>query len=911
MRDIMLIKHMPSGLFPHFDCGYQRTPCYPEVGEEVYVCCRLEDGASDTGVWLQCRINDIETAPIQGQPFQKENDDRLYFKFNLGKFYDIDLVEYIIFAMQSGDTVYSKPYHFAVTQRIKLSGPARIIQDGDKILAEYHYNMLKLVLEISIDEEVKVRLLGHLNASVKAINFEFIEKQIIKGYRVKITASPFQMQILKGNEVIGGFDESTMDLTLHVNKHNQISRVNYNLITNSSCFYGFGEKFDKVNQSNLTPLSYVVEQYSNQQDKTYLPIPFFYTEKGFGFYRSTYDKLQFRIQNKGVKNNMIIALESNCSNSEILLEDHFFAGKPIEIIKQYHLLSGVPTMLPKWAFGPWISSNGWNTQKEALEQLDYMKKLSIPASVMVLEAWSDEENFYIINGAKYTPTDGSGSFQYEDFSFSEEGNWTDPKEFVNQLKENNIKLILWQIPVIKYEHHNHGIQLDHDEAYAIAHKLCIMNEDGTPYRVTDNWFHKSLMPDFTNPEAVTWWFKKREYLIQQLEVAGFKTDGGEFLFDDTAVFFNGKSGAEMHNQYPNLYVGAYHEFLNKYLGENNGVTFSRAGYSGAQKYPIHWAGDQISSFSELKGQLIAGLSIGLSGVPFWSFDIGGFAGEFPSAELYLRSVALGAFVPVMQFHSEPRSGQYYMTDREHWNNDRSPWNLAEVHKDSKIIAEYRRFAYLRMNLIPYIYNEGIYCVKNARPLMAHLIIDNSEDETVYNIEDEYMLGRDMLVAPIIMEGCSNREIYLPKGKWHDFFTGERYEGEQTIKYSCGLERIPVFCKEGTCLPLHINHTLIMGTNSEDSSISNTMQDYENLCLFCYEDCNLEFSDDCGNIISANSVNGCMLINTESSLSSIVITMAAGDLPKEFIVNGKETEKPELVCFYAAGRILQACRIPLQ
>jgi len=907
----MLIKHMPSGLFPHFDCGYQRIPCYPEVGEEVYISCRLEGGTPDTRVYLQYSINDIAMPSVIGQLFQKENDDRLYYHFNLGKFEDVDLVEYVISAKEKSSTINTKPYLFAVTQKIKLSSPTRIIQDGEKILAEYHCNEIKPVLEISFTEGLKMRLLSHLNVSANAIDFVAFEKNIGKEYSVAFTTSPFKMQIFKENELIGGLDESSMNLTVNINKHNQISKVNYNVVTNSSCFYGFGEKFDKVNQINLSPLSYVVEQYSNQQDKTYLPIPFFYTEKGFGFYRNTYDKLQFRIHGKDNTNNVIIALESVCPKGEVLIEDYFLVGKPIEIIKQYHLLSGAPIMPPKWVFGPWISANGWNTQKEALEQLRYMETLSIPATVMVLEAWSDEENFYIINDAKYTPNDGSEAFRYEDFSFSQEGKWPNPRKFIGQLKENNIKLILWQIPVIKKEHQNHGIQLDHDEAYAIEHNLCIMNEDGTPYRVTDNWFHNSLMPDFTNPQTVSWWFKKREYLLQQLDVAGFKTDGGEFLFDDTAKFYNGKSGAQMHNQYPNLYEGAYHEFLNRCLGENKGVTFSRAGYSGAQKYPIHWAGDQISTFSELKGQLTAGLSIGLSGVPFWSFDIGGFAGEFPSTELYLRSVALGAFVPIMQFHSEPRSGQYYMTDRDHWNNDRSPWNLSEVHNDRKIISEYRRFANLRMNLIPYLYNEGTYCVENARPLMAHLIVDYVEDEAVYNIEDEYILGRNMLVAPLIKEGCSSREIYLPKGKWYDFFTGELYDGEQVIEYSCELERIPVFCKEGTCLPLHINRKLIMGTNTEDSSISNSMQEYENFCLFCYRDCDLQFADDCGNKISASLRSDCMYINIESTMPNIIVTMAVGDLPKKIIVNGNEIKEPEPVRFYATNRMLLACRIPLQ
>lgn len=310
-----------------------------------------------------------------------------------------------------------------------------------------------------------------------------------------------------------------------------------------------------------------------------------------------------------------------------------------------------------------------------------MSETSIPASVMVLEAWSDEETFYIWNDAEYEPRDDGGAFRYEDFRFREDGKWPDPMAFVNKLDQHGMKLVLWQIPVVKFERSKHGEQLDLDEKYAIENGLCIRNGDGSPYRITEMWFGNSLMPDFTNPETRRWWFEKRRYLTEQMHVAGFKTDGGEFLFDPEAYSSDGRTGYELHNEYPLLYEGAYHEFMNETIGPGKGLTFSRAGFTGAQKYPAHWAGDQVSEFSELRGQLVAGLSLGLTGVPFWGFDIGGFAGNFPSTELYLRSTALAAFAPIMQFHSEPRYGQYYMTEREHWNNDRSPWNMAEANRD--------------------------------------------------------------------------------------------------------------------------------------------------------------------------------------------------------------------------------------
>jgi alpha-D-xyloside xylohydrolase len=208
--------------------------------------------------------------------------------------------------------------------------------------------------------------------------------------------------------------------------------------------------------------------------------------------------------------------------------------------------------------------------------------------------------------------------------------------------------------------------------------------------------------------------------------------------------------------------------------------------------PIHWAGDQMSQWSELKAQLCAGLSAGLSGIPFWSFDIGGFAGEMPGKELYLRATALAAFCPVMQWHAEPRKGQFEKTYGDTFNNDRSPWNMASKLCDEEILTVALAFAKKRMEMQAYLYEEARNCVESSRPMMAHLICDFPDDENVYMIEDEFMLGRNLLVAPLIEEGQKARVIYLPRGKWRDIYLHTEYEGGGYTTYNCPLDRIPVF-----------------------------------------------------------------------------------------------------------------------
>lgn len=360
---------------------------------------------------------------------------------------------------------------------------------------------------------------------------------------------------------------------------------------------------------------------------------------------------------------------------------------------------------------------------------------------------------------------------------------------IRKVRETGLHLLLWQIPVIKCEmDHEPSDQLKTDEAEAIEKGYCVLNEDGTPYRITENWFHNSLLPDFTNPETVSWWFGKRKYLLD-LGVEGFKTDGGEFLYDHSARLHNGMTGLEAQNLYPSFCIRAYHDFLRQ--NRVNGITFSRADFTGAQTRPLHWAGDQLSRWSELRSQLRAGISAGLSGVIFWGFDIGGFAGELPSAELYLRATALACFSPVMQWHAEPRSGQFYATHEDGFNNDRSPWNLADKLKDPRVLELGIKFAKTRRKLRPYLLQEAAWCVQACRPMMAHLCLDFPEDPESCRCEDQYMFGRRLMICPILGEGQTRRAVWLPMGKWKHWYTGEVYEGPRRMEFPCPLDEMIV------------------------------------------------------------------------------------------------------------------------
>ncbi|MDD4495057.1 MAG: glycoside hydrolase family 31 protein, partial [Eubacteriales bacterium] len=876
-----------------------------------------------TKVSLGWKVNGIEMPLVQGKRTAQNDQGQSYYSFSIQTPPQCSEIEYS-FLTDNDNVIDSSPcFNFETVRIIELDKPFSVTENdtGDGVCVLYKTDTKKYALNIHIKSNISIFFESYLSDKIAEScqfvknyaleenreltesckcandrkseenrelteNCEFSEKSydLPNGYTVQIKI-PFRLVIQKDGIEVVNYEPK---IRLWIDRKNDAYKIETGLMMRANAFYGFGEKFDGVNQKGKAPLSYVVEQYSDQQDKTYFPIPFFFTDYQIGYLQHGTWKTQFFL-NEEIDGKSHVRVCSRCTKQGRLFDAEIFMGTPSEIIHAYAKKTGSPALPPKWAFGPWMSSNGWNTQTEALEQVEQMNRLAIPSTVMVLEAWSDEETFYIWNDAKYIPKADGGAFLYQDFTFSPEGKWPNPKKFIDTLHANNLELILWQIPAVKYDAAPHGKQLELDTEYAIENGLCILNEDGSPYRITEMWFGNSLMPDFSNEKTCNWWFDKRKYLITELGIAGFKTDGGEFLFDERSYLSDGRRIEEAHNDYPILYEKAYHQFLNQTKGAGKGITFSRAGYTGAQQYPIHWAGDQISKFSELKAQLLAGLSLGLSGVPFWGFDIGGFAGDFPSTELYLRSTALAAFAPIMQFHSEPRYGQYYMTQRNHWNNDRSPWNMAIANQDERIIDTYRLYANLRMNMLPYLWKEAQFCAETSRPMMAHLIYDYPSNREILDIEDEYMLGRDILVAPIITEGAVGREVWLPPGNWYGFWDGQLYDGNARMPLSCNYNRIPVFVRKGSILPFNINHALLIGSESAEAAISNCCNRYERLCFFSYGGGISDFKDDMGADFRINISGGQCSISGKLP-SDLTVVPIDGDEIGEYIVNNCRVHK---------------------
>jgi alpha-D-xyloside xylohydrolase len=584
-------------------------------------------------------------------------------------------------------------------------------------------------------------------------------------------------------------------------------------------FMGLGERFNALDQRGECLDTRVFEQYRRQGSKTYIPIPFYLSSRGYGLFQEASRKAEFDFP--AVSSQPLTITQSTgsaLSGRTVLFTEPVWE----ENARKFTRFVASPVMPPIWAFGLWMSSNEWYNQAEVLRQVDLMHEYEIPATVLVIEAWSDEENFYIWNDAQYELKEPSKRFKLSDFTFPEDGLWPDPKGMADQLHNEGLKLILWQIPVLKHlkpediERHGVNPQHDRDEAYWIEQGYCVHNPDGSPYRVPPIWFSHSLVWDVTNPNAVDWWLSQRQYLLEEIGVDGFKTDGGEHLWGDDLKFYDGRTSAELINEFPKIYQQYYYDFANRFRPEG-GVNFSRAGYTGSQTSPLHWAGDQDSTWESYRAVLLAGQNLGLGGVPFWGWDIGGFSGPIPSADLYLRSTAAATFAPVMQYHSEHNEHRPVSVDR-------TPWNMQEQTGDERVVPIFRKYANLRMNLLPYLYSEAVHTSQTGQPMFGCPLV-RFQDREFLNYPYQFTCGRYILVAPVTAPDVKDWPVYLPEGHWVDFWTGETFEGGREWVFPIDLEQIPVFVREGAILPFNLNEDLTFG-----SKMSNDLSRYDTLTL---------------------------------------------------------------------------------
>ncbi|TDD70497.1 glycoside hydrolase family 31 [Jiangella aurantiaca] len=550
---------------------------------------------------------------------------------------------------------------------------------------------------------------------------------------------------------------------------------------------GFGERYDAVDQRGRTLDAVVFEQYKAQgaHGRTYLPMPYALvvgSSSSWGFHVRTARRTWYDV---GATTPDQLVVEAELDGDDAL-SVRLYAGAPADVVRQFVDEVGRPEALPDWVFRLWASGNEWNTQARVMAELDAHRDHDIPVGALVIEAWSDESTFTAFRDAVYDVNEDGSPHLLADFTFPADGAWPDPKGMVDELHARDVRVLLWQIPLLKMRPHPTG-QLAADARAAIAGGFLVTEADGRPYRNRGWWFPLALMPDLASEKARTWWTEKRRYLVEEVGIDGFKTDGGEHAWGHDLVHAGGSArGLAGNNRFPVEYARAYGDLLRS--AGKAPVTFSRAGFTGSQAHGAFWGGDEDSTWDGFRAAVVAGVTAGACGIVYWGWDLAGFSGDVPDAELYLRAAAASTFMPIMQYHSEFNHHRLPLRDR-------TPWNVAEQTGDERVLPVFRRFAHLRERLVGYLSSAAAAAVSGAAPLMRGLFFDFPGDASAWSVADrQFLLGDDLLVAPVLSPGASTWNVYLPAGSWVDVWTGTPVSGGQAVTRPVPIDEIPVYCR---------------------------------------------------------------------------------------------------------------------
>lgn len=825
------VFHNPYGI----DCLYtiestQRYPEDPVAGENVFVKITTWPIEYGQATWVTWSKNGVVQNDVGGSWKYNEGNNS-YWEANLGSFAKGDKISYTVHANHNGNSEkVVGPFTFTVTDWEYINSISSYRNQNNSIVldgvASAGAFQPKINIAFTADDVFRVQMSpkGNSNFAKGLANYT-VENQhnsmtiTTSKLMLKINKNPYKMSVYKadGTLIAKEYTSGTKKNMAWLTDGNVIiDKVEERFYTpTDEAFFGFGEHYNNFNKRGQNIDTYVYNQYKNQNEKTYMAIPFMVTSKGYGIYANSTYYSQFRMATDA--NDMYSFTVNTGGKSDAMLDYYFISGNDIEdVVVNYTDITSKPILPPKEAFGVWMSANEWDRESEVRNALNQVVTHNIPASMIVLEQWSDEKTFYIFNDATYTATTGENALSYHDFSFH--GRWSNPKALVNDIHDAGMNVLLWQVPLLKYTSSSYE-QNDNDRLYMERANFAVKDGKGGDYKIPNGkWFSGSYLVDFTNQNAVNWWMSKREYLLDDIGIDGFKTDGGEMVWGRSNTFLDGRSGDEMRNTYSNEYIKAYYDFTDSKT--NKPVTFSRSGTAGVQEKGVFWSGDQESTFYAFDQAVVAGLSSNLSGVSFMGWDLAGFTGNFPSSELYKRSAQQQAFGPIMQFHSEKASPSV--------SEERSPWNVAARNNDQSVMTTFTKFANMRYNLMPYIYTEAKKAADKGIPMMRAMVLEAPEDTATYTIKDQYMFGKNLLVAPIVVEGQTTKSIYLPEGEWYDIFHGGMKQGKRRIDYYADQNSMPVFAKAGAILPMNLNQNYEFG-----GTIGNDLYTYTNLTFRIY------------------------------------------------------------------------------
>ena len=478
--------------------------------------------------------------------------------------------------------------------------------------------------------------------------------------------------------------------------------------------YGCGESFTSLNKVGQKVNISVVDPQGPETDGMYKPVPFYFSNRGYGIFMHTSapTTADFGASYIGAQRLFM---------GDETMDFFVFFGEPKEILDKYTDVTGKSPMLPLWTFGTWMSRISYFSQKEGLEIAHQLRANRIPADVIHFD------------------TGWFGVDWQCDYEFAKD-RFKDPVGMLKTLKKDGFHTCLWQLPYFtpknRYFHE------------LVEGGMAVRNANGTLN-------YEDAVLDLSNPKTVSWYQDKIAHLIKQ-GVGVIKCDFGEAAPYD-GLYASGKTGFYEHNLYPLRYNKALWEAVKANSADQEGVIWARSAWAGSQRFPLHWGGDaatnEIGSVG-MMGDLRGGLSFGLSGFSFWSHDMGGFVTQSPD-DLYRRWLPFGFLSSHTRAHGVPPT---------------EPWLISKDFTDA-----FRANAEMKYQLMPYVYAQAKDCSEKGLPMVRALFVEFPHDAGAWLVEDEYMYGSQLLVAPLLESGTS-RTVYLPKGKWIDYQSGKVYEG---------------------------------------------------------------------------------------------------------------------------------------
>lgn len=427
-------------------------------------------------------------------------------------------------------------------------------------------------------------------------------------------------------------------------------------------------------------------------------------------------------------------------NGDENLDLFVFLGSPKEILSEYTQLTGRSPVPPLWSFGLWMSRITYKAEDEVREVAAKLRQYRIPSDVIHLDTgWFE--------------TDWRSNYKFSTSRFR------DPARMISDLKQQGFHISLWQYTYFTPK----------NEIYkeAVEKGYVVRNQSGRmPF--------EDAVLDFSNPDTVKWYQGLLANLLK-MGVGAIKADFGEGA-PANGLYASGRTGFYEHNLYPLRYNKAVGEITKEVTGD--WIIWARSAWAGSQRYPLHWGGDAENTNSAMAGELRGGLSFGLSGFTYWSHDVGGFVDPTPR-DLYRRWLGFGVLTSHTRAHGAP---------------PKEPWGY-----DDAFVDEYRRAVELKYALMPYIYAQAVDSSARGYPMMRTLFFEYPEDPTSWLIDDQYMFGSDLLVAPLIDAGNS-RKVYLPPGAWIDYQSGKIYQGAQWHRLTAGQIPVIVLVKNHAVIP---------------------------------------------------------------------------------------------------------------